>query len=82
MITGCSDISRWIWVSVDSSSLINREEEVVVALLVAVVMGLRLRWTMSFLYLDWLGEKKESIEREVRNDEGGSDGGMLIQFWA
>ncbi|RDX71046.1 hypothetical protein CR513_49642, partial [Mucuna pruriens] len=34
MITGCSDISRWIRLSVDSSSSIDREEDELLILIV------------------------------------------------
>ncbi|PON70988.1 LOW QUALITY PROTEIN: hypothetical protein PanWU01x14_076980 [Parasponia andersonii] len=50
MITGCSDISC-IRVLANSSSLINKEKDMVVALLVAVVIKLRSMGTMSFKHL-------------------------------
>lgn len=41
MMTGCSDMRRWILVSADSSTSMDKEEdEFVVVLMVVVVVGL------------------------------------------
>jgi len=49
IITGCSEIRRWMRASVDSSTSMEREQEEVVVVVVVVVVGVeRSSWTTSF----------------------------------